>query len=274
MRKMDIDSATLAGLSDVSDPDDSPSDRQDENEDKPDSKYCRISLFSNNKEEQDNLHNTKTVSNPTIYRIKNLLPKEVSSFVEYQTYVLKIIKEHVQKYGTINEIRFTGHGSREWMCSKPDSERNERISTISLLIALEQAEKDLKIKIANRIIFDACKTFVSLDDWKIKYYSEYAKEHKVQIVGTTSNTETLPVLGMYIHAGRYVQFSPSGKIIWDNLDAPYKAFILMTDRDKSWTDFYIDHTPDEGLTIKKAHEAQQTNDKKILERRENNGKSR
>ncbi|MBN8669508.1 MAG: hypothetical protein J0L80_02405 [Chitinophagales bacterium] len=258
MKKIHIDSSILSTLSNVSDSAITFEPEAPIDEGKTDPKYCRISLFAKGDDEQVSLHVTKTIPAVTIYRIKNyFFAGETPSQTEYQKRILQIIKNHVQKYGTIEEIRIVGHGSQEWVHSERDSSGGERLSTGLFLIDLEQLGKDIGVKITNRIVFDACQTFVSLNDTEIRYYSEYAKKYKVQIVGTTSNTETLPVLGLYIRAGRYVQFSPNGKIIWDKLDAPYKAFFLNTESDKSWTGRYINHTPKEGEPVGKSNKMEQ-----------------
>jgi hypothetical protein len=219
-------------------------------------KFCRISLFENDQEEEISLLTTETQPNAITYRIKKIVPNDLPSQEEYQLRISKIINDHVQKYGTIDEIRFVGHGSREWVYSQRMAPGYKEISTDSILANLSKLENESHVKMARRIVFDACQTFVGLDDEEIEYYREYAKKHNVAIVGTTSNTETLHIFGLHIRVGRYVQFSPSGNIIWDALDAPYKTCLLNTDSDRSWTDNYVNRNFEQDR-IRKKPEVQQ-----------------
>jgi hypothetical protein len=264
MKKIHLDTATLNGLADVSSDDSGsgkPPAHSDLNEKGENPKYCRISLFSNNEDEQSSLYVSKTVPNPTNYRIKELIPPREFFSEEYVTQdILHIIKVQVQKYGTIKEIRIVGHGADGIIGME------SQIEIDHFLHSIKNLERDLKVKIADRIVFDACNTFSRTSDDKIKFYSDFAKDHHMQIVGTTSLSSEHDVLGLHVHSGRYVQFSPNGKIIRDELDTRYNPDMLFLSNDRSWTDFYIGQTPEQGMANKRAYEAKQENDVKFIEK--------
>ncbi len=257
MKKIHLDGVTLDGLANVSSDDSGigrSSPQSDLNEKGENPKYCRISLFENDADEQISLHVSKTVPNATSYRIKELIPANEFYSDEYLTKdIVKVVKEHVLKYGTIQEIRLVGHGSNGQIGEEGSIFTRQAIHDIG------QLEKELNVKVANRIVFDACNTFSGLTEDEIKYYSDFAKQHQVQIVGTTSIAEEVDMFGGTLHilCGRYAQFSPSGKILRDELDTRYDPHVLFLPNDRSWTDFFIGHTYEEGIANKEAYELQQ-----------------
>lgn len=265
MKKIHLDNKILSGLTDVlnSDSDgDCSSPKQDRSqEQKTGSKHVLISLFGKDKYEQGNIDDSKSVSNPAIYIIKDILaPNELDQRELYTERALKLVLGHFQKYGTIQEIRFTGHGVSGKM-----GDTDNQPFVINWFLDKLAHQEHLHGKIANRIVFDGCNTFSGINDYAIAYYSSYAQTNHTQLVGATSTIVGIfNYYGTHFHVGRYVQFSPDGKIIRDVLDSRFNPFTLMAENDRSWTDFYIGHTAEEGAAIKKIYEAEEKKEQKQL----------
>jgi hypothetical protein len=260
MKKIHFDSAMLSGLAGVS-PDDEPGgdpQTSDTNEIGQNPKYVLISLYEKDSQEEGSIDVEKTIPNPTIYRTRDILtPDEFVKRKLYTEHVLKLVFEHFEKYGTIQEIRFVGDGCRGMMGGK-----EQQPFIVSWFLNELANYESLHGKVANRVVFDACNTFRELSDDDVKYYSDYAEGNHTQLVGTTSETGTVVnIYGTHFNVGRYVQFSPTGKIIRDRLDTRYSPNMLFMSNDRSWTDFYIGHTAKEGAALKKRYEQQrQEND--------------
>lgn len=252
MKKIEFDKAVLRGMADVRiDEDPSSPNQGDEKKDEPDPKYVLISLTEQNDPyEKERIESSKSVANPTIYKIHNHIPSDQINRAElYTRQVVNRILNHFQKYGAIQEIRFVGHGS--------PGEMNKGAFQIGWLLDELSHFEQKEGKIVNRIVFEGCNTFSGLNEYAIKYYSNYSQENHTQLVGTTSETVgVVNIWGNKFSVGRFVQFSPNGKIIRDKLDTRFNLNMLSLDNDRSWTDFYINHTAEEGAAIKKAYEEQ------------------
>jgi len=227
----------------------------------PNPKYLMISFFEGEDKDRSSV---KTVQNPTIYDISNLgVSTGDVNEQSMESLLMKILKEQVEKNGTIEEIRFRGHGGSGNIGAKSGK---YYILTCNFLDEVAKLEKELGTKIVNRIVFDGCNTFSALNDYFINYYSEYAKKHEVQIVGATSETESFA--GLSAHIGRFVQFAPDGNIIRDTLDTRFNPLTLLLENDRSWTDYYIGHTVEDGAMLKKTHDIQQENQREAETKRQ------
>ncbi|MFZ4751910.1 MAG: hypothetical protein ACOYLG_01085 [Chitinophagaceae bacterium] len=262
-KDFDIDTETLSGLHDVSNSEVEEEPNSEKSEQAPNPKYVMISLFSGSDRNKGALTAEKSVSNPAIYEADALCPKGKST----QDWVDEILIAHIKKYGPITELKICGHGHPNHL-SNGDS--GNIISTFHFLIKYSHFEQSTHIKNSiHRVIFDGCNTFSNLGGGQIEYYREFAKKYNMEIVGTTSLEFSSSVLygSLSLHAGRFVQFSPKGDIIRDKLDTPYDPAALLF-QDKSWTNYYIGHTQEEGEALKKAAELQQENARKAAEKRQ------
>lgn len=211
-----------------------------------DNKSVTISFFSN----KDYLAESRP-NNPDarIYQIHEF-DKEVAD----EVIVLKILEKHAQNYGTIDELVLAGDGTK---CTIAGS--GYSISIIDMLGFIEQSEQQLNIKVANRIVFDACNTFSRLSDGDIRILSNYAKEHDVELVGSVSYVSSIAFGSQF---GRFVVFKPNGQIIWDpKRDCPNNPFTWFG-TDKSWVDSYINHSVEEGAADRKVKEIKEFNEQK------------
>ena len=160
----------------------------------------------------------------------------------------KYLKEHVKKYGTIDEVIIIGHGKTGGMSSKSlftsFSDNINRIGIPYMIQYLPKAGKEINQKITNRIVFDGCGTFTDLDDKGVKYYRDLAKQHQIQIVGTTSAL----FAGKGLHHGRFIQFTPQGEIIRDRLDNRYSPLAIIGSNSE-WTDCFLNKTQEEGQEL-------------------------
>jgi hypothetical protein len=200
-------------------------------------KYVVISLLIDNEATKEQIIAPSDSDNPFLYDLNTMTngdnPKEAYKLI------FDKLKEHVKKYGTLDELVIKGHGHTESLSSGGDNEKNT-ISTKQFLYSLAAVEKEMGVKLCNRIVFSACETFSELKPEQVDFYRNFAQENNLEIVGTTS-LET--IIGNTNHT-RFVQFAPNGKVIRDKLDCRYSLFALMGD-DRTWIDYHLNKTKDE-----------------------------
>jgi len=250
IKNVDIDNETLNGLNGVSTSDNDVN--PDPTEPTPDQKYVMISLFTGDDKKTFPIKADASVPNPTIYDIDELQQDKNKSTTEF---IKNKLREHCKKYGTVNEIIITSHGSPGHMSSKEDY---YKINPPGILFAIRDIEEELGIKVTNRIVYAGCSTFSNLQDNTIDFYRDFAQKHHMEIVGLTSKETVIAALGSTFRAGRYVQFTPNGNVTWDKLDTPNNPFALLGN-DKSWTDYFVGHTQEEGEALRNAKELQLKN---------------
>ncbi len=177
------------------------------------------------------------LNNPTIYETVNCGDKEIIK----KECIIGALREHVKKYGTIDEVAILGHGYSGVMGSKDEK---MVILIKSFMDGLADLEKELGCKITNRIVFNGCSTFSRLTPNQIDFYRCYADEHDIEIVGSTSFINC----GLGNNIGKYVQFTPKGEIIRDpKIHQEFSIIEILDigrDIDNSWTDCYIGTTPE------------------------------
>ncbi len=217
---------------------------------------------------------TKTVDHPTTYSAEDAGVQNRVDVITYdhlnKTYpqkgvadkwVIDTLRKHVRKYGAIQELIINGHGSSNWIGSH---HREIRLPNIEGFVAhIGDLEKELGVKIANRVVFHGCSTFSELTDGQIKYFRDFAKEHKMELVGATS-MEFQGRWAVIPRLGRIVQFSPTGEIIRDKLDSKWNPLANLG-VDTSWTDAYLGHTLEEGAALRKSQDIQRENEKRAAE---------
>ena len=150
-----------------------------------------------------------------------------------EKYILKKLKEQVEKFGTLDELMIEGHGRSE---SQGSRFGDNEINIYDLIKGIEKIEKELGKKITNRIVFAGCSTFGELNNNRVGFYREFAKEHNMEIVGSTC----IALTPAYT---RFVQFTPKGDVRWDKLDSKYfpPGFV----HERNWADYHIGHTQED-----------------------------
>jgi len=237
------------------------SSQSTESSSKTNPKYVIISFFTGSDKDQGRVLSRESVSNPTIYEAEALCPKGKP----YQEWLAETLKEHIKKYGAVTELIICGHGATNEIGNGND--RNV-INIPNFLTDYSWFKRDFKIETIGRVVFDGCNTFSKLNEGEIQYYSEFAKAHNIQIVGTTSvhSSGVDASSGKPEHTGRHVQFTPNGLIVRDKLDKP-RLFRDLFDSDTSWTEFYVGHTAEEGkqILLQQKNEREAETKRQILE---------
>jgi hypothetical protein len=191
-------------------------------------KYVVFSLFDSFDRAIGVEAQSKTRPDATIYY------PEKGSASNTESYIIDKLREHIRKYGTIDELMISGHSGGIEMSSRLG---DNGIDIKSLLERIGFLEEELGHKITNRIVFDGCSTFSELNNSQIKFYRDFADKHDMEIVGLTS----FEFSGF---AGRHIQFTPKGEVIRDKLDTKNNPIALVGD-DRSWVDYHLGHTQEE-----------------------------
>ena len=121
--------------------------------------------------------------------------------------VIRTIREHVHKYGTLKELMISGHGNKTSIGKSADLNLN------LFLNDLEQLQKDAGLKIADRIVFNGCGVLGNFFPDDEESYKKHAKQLGAEIAGATTI-----VYGS--DGGRFVKFTPDGTVKRDRIDNP------------------------------------------------------
>jgi predicted Zn-dependent protease with MMP-like domain len=209
---------------------------------KPDRKHVIFSLYPDGLERKIGTFGASTVFKPTVYH----MPPE--AFHDYARvpvgyYMAGALEDHIRKYGAIDELVIGAHGNTESMRARDENGSSPERQALYLRDALDvvaELEKTFGRPMIKRIVFSGCGTFSHLDDKAIAHYRQFAKEHHIEVVGSTSSTWATK-------AGRYVQFTPTGEVVRDVLDSPvYMALNQLGDEDHSWADAFLNRTQEAG----------------------------
>jgi hypothetical protein len=136
--------------------------------------------------------------NPTMYYLNS-----AKEGIHDPEVIIRTLKEHAKKYGTIDEVMISGHGNRNSIG------QSAPLDTRWFLSELNQAENELGIKIANKIDFEGCEVFRELTPQDVALYKGYAKLLQVDIVAPTTELVTLSNMKGYIE-GHYWEFTKEG----------------------------------------------------------------
>lgn len=229
--------------------------------DKPNPKYVTFDLISGSDKEYKKVQAAASVKNPTVFDVVADNGGVVKDTNLMMGYVLNKLRAHVAKYGTMDELIFTAHGTSE---SLSNNHKGNAIQTGNMLIAMAQLEQELGTPIAKRVVFSACGTFSELSAGDIAWYRNYAREHNMEVVGTTSDQwsssdGSTHLFGVFfegpeaiftgkMHIQRAVLFTPQGEVKRDKTDDRHNAWAL-THNDRTWVDYHLGHTQDEAIHL-------------------------
>lgn len=151
--------------------------------------------------------------NPTVYHLDS-----AKEGVHDPGVIIRTIREHVKKYGTLKELMIDGHGYTNHMgLTAP-------IETETFLYDLTKLQDELGIKIADRIEFGGCRVFADLDKAEVGFYKKIAKDLNAEVVGSTTLVfpTPIPVLGPLgpSLSGHFIKFTPEGSVKEDKLNTP------------------------------------------------------
>ncbi len=140
--------------------------------------------------------------NPAIYYLNS-----AKEGVNDPGVVIRTIREHVQKYGTLKQLMISGHGN------KTAIGKSANLNLNLFLNDLEQLQKEAGLKIADRIVFSGCGVFGNFFQGDEETYKKHAKQLGAEIAGATTI-----VYGA--DGGRFVEFANDGTLKRDRLDNP------------------------------------------------------
>lgn len=144
---------------------------------------------------------------------------------------LATIRAYVQTHGTLENLTIVGHGNSNIIASeKAPTKDSQVLDTRDLLAGIAEIESETGIKVANRIVFDACDVMTKLSPKDVAFYRDKAVSLGAEIVGGTS-------VGDYIK-GAQVQptmellaaFSPDGSVHRDVLSATPESAAFYDDK--------------------------------------------
>jgi len=149
-------------------------------------------------------------ANPTIYHLNS-----AKEGISDPGVVIRTIREHVRKYGTLKEPMIDGHGFTNHIgLTAP-------IFTENFLYDVFKLQQELGTKIADRIVFGGCRVFADLGSGDVAYYKNIARDLHAEIVGATTTTYSDPSRPV----GRFVKFTPDGVVKRDQLDTPIRFWL-------------------------------------------------
>ena len=134
------------------------------------------------------------------------------------------IGEYVQQFGTLKTLTIVGHGKSLSIDAKDNrADLTTGFSIPAFLEKLKEIQDKTGIKVADRIVFDACATMTELNADAVQFLSDKAKSLGSEIVGATTNItynahprDKKPIIDAN-ETGLFVAFGPDGKVRRDRL---------------------------------------------------------
>jgi hypothetical protein len=168
---------------------------------------------------------------------------------DFEADALAQVRTYVETHGTLKTLTITGHGRTLEMASEeaPDS-RSQELRIPNFLEGVKKIQSALGIKIADRIVFDACDTMTNLSANDVSDLRGLAQNLGSQIVGATTvinfATEEAPG-SKKEQIGLMAQFNPDGSVRRDQSSATYTeamafdfAHLGQMRREQRWGLFY------------------------------------
>lgn len=242
-------------------------------------------------DKKDPLYHRETSAGdkPTIFKVNDVFSIKQNPVAHIAIY--NHARRHVEKYGTIKELRIDGHGSKLSMSNNNGIE----FDIMNFLNTIDQVFGKFEglPKMADRIVFDGCSTFEKLNDDEIKKIRNIADKYDIEIVGTTSSVvdrrgkkgkSNFGILvedineffgiNLRVLEGRYVQFTPKGEVIRDKLDNRWGGIgINSIFEDRSWIEHHLNHTQTDGEMARKEQIKQEAEAKEFWLSRGKRGSS-
>jgi hypothetical protein len=86
----------------------------------------------------------------------------------------------------LKTLTIVGHGNSLIIDSEHDGNTSTVMSIPAILEGLKQIQKMTGLKVADRIVFDACETMTNLSPAGVGYLRDSAEELGAEIVGATT----------------------------------------------------------------------------------------
>lgn len=151
--------------------------------------------------------------------------------------IMDTIRQHVAEYGTIDELMISGHGGPYDL----SLENAVRADIGDLLMDMKILEKELGVKICDRLVFSSCHAFSEMTPGHILYTRDMAIDMGMEIVGTTSTLSS----SFGDMAAGYMVFTPEGELKLDKYNEEWISFMPIDQAE--WRDHYIGKDFDEGF---------------------------
>src|SRR5580704_4837144 len=97
------------------------------------------------------------------------------------------IDTYIQNFGTLKTLTIVGHGGSLVVAAAHDAGNTTVISIPDFLEKLKQIQKTTGIKVADRIVFNACETLTDLSPAAVEYLRKSAMELGTEIAGATTD---------------------------------------------------------------------------------------
>ena len=152
----------------------------------------------------------------------------------YPDDLVRILREHLQKFGPLKELMIDGHGRTNHEGRVAD------LDTEQFLREVKRMQEELGLPVADRIEFVGCSVFAGLSVGDVEFYKRMAQALKAHIVASTTPTfvKHNPD-GRLTASGHYWAFTPYGEIQKDRLyDADWEQLHLVSDpefaKEETW----------------------------------------
>jgi hypothetical protein len=160
--------------------------------------------------------------NPTVYYGRDAT---VEGKRLYPNDLVRILREHLQRYGPLKELMIDGHSRSNHVGQVADLDTEQFLREVKIM------QGAFGWKVADRIEFVGCSVFAGLSVGDVEFYRRMAQDLKAQIVGSTTPTfvKHIPE-GRLTASGHYWEFTPYGEIQQDRLyDADWERLHLTSD---------------------------------------------
>jgi hypothetical protein len=145
---------------------------------------------------------------------------------------LATIRTYIETHGTLENLTIVGHGETNSISTEEiyDPERGQELNTHALLAGIAEIQKETGIKVANRIVFNACDVMTNLSTSDVASYRKSAQMLGAEIVGGTSVGDYIKGAQVQPTMELLVAFGPDGSVHRDVLSATPESAAFFDDK--------------------------------------------
>ena len=105
---------------------------------------------------------------------------------DFQSSALQQVAEYVRQNGTLDKLTIVGHGGPLSVVSSQQNRPSVELKIPDILVALYELQRKTGIKIADKIVFNACSTMTDLSPSSVGFLRTMAKAFDADIEGFTT----------------------------------------------------------------------------------------
>lgn len=105
---------------------------------------------------------------------------------DFQASAVAQVAEYVRQHGPLEKLTIMGHGASLVVVSAQSRDPSAALDIPGFLLALDKLQQETGVKIADKIVFDACSTMTGLGPREVGFMRSMAQKLDAEIEGLTT----------------------------------------------------------------------------------------